>query len=169
MGASWTIPKDWTTDEVLTAVNFNTHVRDNLKALKDPPTDSFVANEGTDWTTTSTSFVDIDATDLSLTITTNGGAVMVGFYGSLTTPAGAGYLDVDVDGTRWAGDDGLIRATANQSSAVCFVILVTGLSAASHTFKLQWKAGSSATLTLYAGAGTAAQDTHPQFWVREVS
>jgi len=47
-------------------------------------------NEGSDYTTTSTSFVDIDSAgdpDLSLTITTNGGDVMIGFDGGFSHSA----------------------------------------------------------------------------------
>lgn len=165
---TWTIPKTWSTGELVTASLLNTHLRDNLDALKDPPTAAYMANESSNYTTTSTSFVDVDATNMALTLDTNGGAVLIGFHGYANNAAGIVYFDVEIDGVRMAGDDGLLRSTANSNYSICFVVLKTALSAGSHTFKLQWRVTAS-TATLYAGAGTTNSDVHPQFWVREVS
>jgi len=134
--------------------------------------DNYVANEGSDYTTTSASFVDIDATNLSLTIITTGGDVKVHFHGVLDHTATQGFInfDVDVDATRDGGDDGYIASSAtsgNDKTPITFTRLITGLSAGSHTFKLQWKTSAS-TATLYAGAGTTNLDVHPQFWVEEI-
>jgi hypothetical protein len=48
-----------------------------------------------------------------------------------------------------------------------FAMLVTGLSAAAHTFKLMWKV-SSGTAPLYSGNGTGGQDFIPVFTVEEI-
>ena len=174
---AWTTPKTWVTGEPLTASDMNTHIRDNLDYLKDQvndaPRDSYEVNESSDYTTTSTSFVDVDATNLSLTITTTGRDVLVGFFGSVHQGSGSQYVyfDVDVDGARNGGDDGLIfvrtEAGGNIYHQPSFVVRISGLSAGSHTFKLQWKVSAS-TGTLYAGAGTGSRDVHPQFWVKEL-
>lgn len=165
---SWTTPKTWTS-EPLTSLDLNTQLRDNLEALKDPPTASYTLNETSNYTTTSTAFVDIDATRLALTITTSGGDVMAHFHGVIGAAAGRVNLDLDVDGVRHAGDDGLTRLDTI-TAPVSFTRLIRGLSAGTHTFRLQWRVSSGANATLYAGAGTAPQfDLHPQFWVREVS
>ena len=66
---AWTQPKTWAS-EPLTSSDLNTHLRDNLEILKDPPSDDNILNQGSDYTTTSTAFVNIDGTNLSLTITT---------------------------------------------------------------------------------------------------
>lgn len=172
---TYTTPKTWT-NEPLVYSDLNTHLRDNMEALKDPPSANYELNESSNYSTTSTSFVDIDATagKLSLTITTNGGDVLVGFHGALahSVPDNI-YFDIDVDGTRHAGDDGILGLApyatfAGGRASVSFVRLITGLAAGSHTFKLQWKT-KTGTGTLLAGAGTSNGDTHPQFWVREVS
>lgn len=134
------------------------------------PSDEYTLNETSDYTETSTTFVDVDATNLALTITTNGGDVLVGFHGSFNNGSGDVFLDVAVDGTRDGGDDGYIRvrtASGVTQNAASFTRTITGLSAASHTFKLQWKV-TGGTETLYAGAGTTNVDLHPQFWVREL-
>jgi hypothetical protein len=165
---AWTTPKTWNTGDLVTATDLNTHLRDNLDALKGPPTGSYVLNQGSDYTTTSTSFVDLDATNLSLTITTTGGDVLVVFAGTgLTAGGNAVYLDITLDGTRVGGNDGIVDIY-NGYFPIPLVYLLRSVSAGSHTIKLQWKV-SGGTGTLFAGAGTSAFDLHPQFWVREVS
>jgi hypothetical protein len=172
---AWTTPKTWNVDELLTAANLNTHLRDNLNALKAPPTAHYECDEASDYTTTSTSFVDVDGTNLALAITTGGGDVLVHFHAAVMH-GGSGriFFDVTVDGDRVAGDDGIIGGYVVNSSSgyptayMTFTRLITGVSAGEHTFKVQWKT-SGATARLFAGAGTSWGDAHPQFWVREVS
>ena len=178
MTAEWTAPITWAVDQLVTADNLNEQVRDNLEFLKDPPTDEYTLNEGSDYTTTSTSFVDIDATNLALTIETGGGDVLVHFHGVFGSVSGSGtavaYLEVDVDGSPLAGNDGIIAIYIDDAAdhfPLSFTQLIQGLSAGSHTFKLQWKrtTSASAVVALWAGAGTSNNDLHPQFWAREVS
>lgn len=172
---TWTNPRTWTTGQKVLASEMNTDVRDNMLALKNPPTASFVADESSNYTTSSTSFVDVDPTagKFSLTIVTSGGDVMVGFTGtvrSLTSTNRFSKLNINVDGVDVVGDDGILVAATTDSDEVpmSFVWLVRDLAPGSHTFKLRWKTSGS-TITLFAGAGTADLDIHPQFWVREVS
>jgi hypothetical protein len=157
--------------ELVTAALLNSHLRDNFDFLKTPPTAAYILNETGDYTTTSTSFANVDGTKLSLAITTAGGDVLVGFCGSILQSAATVFFDVEVDGTRTAGDDGLCVITPSSSTArtnaTCFK-LIQGLAPGLHTFKLQWRVNSG-TATLFAGAATSNGDIHPQFFVREVS
>ena len=92
---TWTTPKTWQVDELVTATIMNTHIRDNLNALKTPPSADYDCNEAANYATTSTTFVNVDATNLALTITTNGGDVLVHFHGTLQNSSSARvYLDV---------------------------------------------------------------------------
>jgi hypothetical protein len=170
---TWTPPITWTVGQIVTATDLNEQLRDNLAFLKAPPTASYFANEDSDYQTTATSFVDVDGSRLALQLVTAGGDLLVGFFGSLrrvsgTTPVA--YLDVELDGARIGGDDGLALAETNGAAhfVVSFVALARGVAAGLHTFRLQWKVSSGATYKLHAGAGTASYDLHPQFWVREV-
>ncbi len=168
---TWTTPKTWAVDELVTASMLNTHLRDNLTALKTPPSAHYEVDESSDYTTTSTSFEDVDGTNLSLTITTNGGDVMAGFVGSVAHSLSANpiYFNVAVDGDDQAGDDGLLYVMPGTSGTLAsFVTLLAGLSAGEHTIALRWRVNNG-TGTLWAGAGTTYRDVHPQFWVREVS
>lgn len=169
---AWTAPRDWTTTELVSATIMNTHVRDNLNALKDPPSADYVLNEGSDYSGAGAGWADVDSTNLSLTLVTGGGDVMVHFHGMFWTTAGTVriYLDVEVDGlgNRTAGNDGIIGdSVTTTGTAITFTRLITGLAAGSHTFDLQWNA--AAVHRLAAGAGTANFDVHPQFWAREIS
>jgi hypothetical protein len=170
---AYTTPKTWT-NEPLIAADLNTHLRDNLEALKDPPGANYECNEVADYSTTSASFVDVDATNLALSMITNGGDVMLHFHGvvahSLLNTNSVVQFNIDVDGSPHAANDGIMAVYCiNGAANVSFTRLITGLAAGSHTFKLQWKNYISGTATLYAGAGTTKYDVHPQFWVREVS
>jgi hypothetical protein len=174
MTATWATPvKTWADNNLVAASDLNAEIRDRMDFLKSPPTAQYTLNQASDYTTTSTSFVDVDGTNLVLTITTAGGDVLIGFSGLVGNNGNTQNVlfDVLLDGVRIGGDDGLIgmrTAAAGAASPVSLLFLKTGLSAGSHTFKLQWRT-TATTATLYAGAGTANFDLHPQFWVREVS
>ena len=173
---AWTEPKTWT-NEPLIASDMNTHIKDNLDALKTPPADQTVMNAGSDTTTTNTSWEAIGAGTpiYSVTITTAGDSVLAGFHGNFRHSAAGGrvYLDIYVDGVAHAGDDGIIADNANTTGvpgvSISFVRRITGLSAGSHTFILYWKIVTAGTVTHFTGAGTASADLHPQFWVAEMS
>jgi hypothetical protein len=111
--------------------------------------------EGSNYTTASTSFVDVDATDLSITITTGArrALIVANCVVSHSTSARVD-LDVDLDGARLGQTLGLAstRMTATgilHSLAICHLTAV--LTAASHTFKLQWKVDTG-TGTMYSTA-----------------
>ncbi len=174
---SFTTPKTYATGESLTAAELNQYQRDNIVALKDPPTDSHIVNEGSDYTTTSTSFVVIDSTDLSLQITTTGGDVVIAFNGTVrqATSGATVHFEVfkDTDGGGFvaiAGEDGMAltqATTTNANNTVAINWLLTGLAAGIHTFRLYWKV-SAGTATLWAGTGSGDKDIHTNFWIREI-
>lgn len=168
---TWITPKTWTANELVTAAMLNTHLRDNLNALKAPPTQHYECDESANYTTTSGVFVDVDATNLALTIETTGGDLLVHFHGTIsqTSTVAAVMFDLELDGARVAGNDGILVVQTNaQATPVSFTYLITGLSADEHTIALQWKT-TTGSATMYAGAGTAYSDIHPQMWAREVS
>lgn len=168
---SWVSPRTWTAGELITATIMNAHLRDQLTALKNRAYGVCDIDEASNYTTTSTSFTDVDATNLSITVVTGGGVMEVIFDGVVdNSGASYNYMNVDIDGSPMVANDG-INATqegaAGERQIFSFNRRVIGLSAGSHTFKLQWKV-SGGTATLYAGAGTASLDIHPQFSVKEL-
>ncbi|XWX02918.1 hypothetical protein VZO05_10425 [Aggregatilineales bacterium SYSU G02658] len=177
----WHSPITWLVNQLVTDTDLNEQVRDNLSYLKQrvdaPASAQYTLNETADYTTASTTFVDVDATRLAFTLNTSGSAVLIGFYGTFSAASSADtlcYLDVALDGVRVGGDDGLAliarkngSGTSLQHGTLSFTALVPTLSAGEHTFKLQWRV-SGGTMILRARAGSSGVDVHPQFWVREI-
>lgn len=141
--ATWTTMNNLSTGDLVTEADMDA-IRGNIEYLLNPNEQRQQHTAGSNYTTTSTSFVDVDATNLACTITTNGGPVLVIFTGTITnaTVLKVVNLDIDVDGTRESGvSEGLLAVqepVADYLMNGCFSTLVTGLDAGSHTFKLQW-------------------------------
>lgn len=168
---AWTAPKTWSS-EPLTSLDLNQNVRDNLNHLKDRLDSSagkFVSGDAL-LQTTANQFVDVDAVNLSLALTTHGGDVLLGFIGTVQSARASGsvYFNVAVDEVDYVADDGIIRSQVsgsvddNRHKPLSFVMLIPGLSAGSHTFKLRWKTNAR---------NTAKMDVvrlHPQFWAKEI-
>lgn len=155
---AWNPARTWVANELVTASIMNTHVRDNLNALKSPPSDQW-NGEIYDGTSSAT-WGDIDAVNLSLTITTTGGDVRVGYIGMVDN-AFVCYFDIAVDGSRQSGNaNGYVRAQspgAPAFSPATFVVVIPGLAAGSHTFTVQYKGDGSNVNSL----------TSTHFWVSE--
>ena len=174
--STWSAAKEnWTTGDLVLATDLNL-IGNDINWLKAPPSANVLLNHTNDLFTTSTSFVDVNNTLLTLSITTTGGNLLIGFSGTISnsTLAAATYLDVNIfDGSsnvRFAGDDGLTaiqQSVASHMYNASFVVLKTGLPADTYTLTLQWKV-TSGTALLYSGAGTSQHDIHGHFWVREV-
>ena len=168
---AWTTPKTWSS-EPLTSIDLNTYVRDNQNHLKDrlDAGASRVISEGQALSTTATDFVDVDATKLALTLTTHGGDVLLGFTGTVkySTGSASTNFNVSVDGVDYIADDGLIglknahSGDAARIKPLSFVLLISGLSAGSHSFRLRWKTSKGNTLSM------DVVNLHPQFWAKEI-
>lgn len=161
----WTTPRTWVTSEVVSATLMNAHVRDNLAYLLAPPAD-LAQPTGAAYTVTSTSYVDLDATELYLAVTPASGRVLLGLNMAAVGNASLSMgLRAQVDGgasyvyfcDQIAISTGVVMVSTPP-------ILLTGLTVAQHTFKLQVKVTGN-TLTVYR----AADGTLPiRFWVMEV-
>ena len=157
----WTTPKtDWTTGELVSAEDMNA-VGENLAVLGNLRSAVAACTTTEDIVAINTDFADVDSNNLSLTITTSGGDVLVHFEGSARHVHSqiTGYFDIDVDGNRQGGENGIMRFGFNTWARIIgFTRLVQNLSAGTHTFRFQWKSAREG-IRLYAGA---------QFWVREI-
>jgi hypothetical protein len=121
------------------------------------------------YSTASTTFVNVDGTNLSLSITTGARRVQIGFVGALSgSTQDTVLLDVTVDGTRVGGDRGITAQMINSPfyTNASFTFLTDVLSAASHTFNLQWATLGGATATLH---GVTASNPTCQFYVLETA
>lgn len=150
------------TGELISTAQINQWI-DNIAALHLP---SYASYSHSGYSTLNqTSFTDIDGTNLNLSIATTGGLIKIGFYAGMTAgpgAAGTAYIDLLVDGAR-IGDasSGLfafqIRDTYSMP-VISFVHLLAGKSAATHTFKIQYKVSAGASINLSRG----------QFWVEGI-
>lgn len=106
--SNWTNPKTWVTGDVVTADDLNTEVRDNLMYLKSANTYSEVSADMT-YSTASASWADIDPTNLSLSVTTRGGLLMLSFEAviRMTDDRMTPFFDITINGTRQGGTYGL--------------------------------------------------------------
>jgi hypothetical protein len=95
--------------------------------------------------TTSTSFVDVDATNLALAFTSNGGTLLIQL--SFTGNPGIGgvfYSEATIDGTAISGNStnglaALYMAAAQPTMPMSISFPKTGIGAGAHTLKLQWR------------------------------
>ena len=129
------------------------------------PVGQKIVRATSNYTTTSATFVDVDAANLTLTITTEARRVLIGVVATAANSDAAGRMDlgIKVDGSMPNG--AWIRRSAHDANEFMngsFTFLSDVLTAASHSFVLQFARGGSGTLTLNADA------TNPlEFWVME--
>jgi len=173
---AWTTPRTWTLGELITKTIMDTHVRDNLLALKEPPSDQVIRNNLGVYTTTSTTLVAVDSANLKVTLTTYGGDVLVWFVGTFSATAGTVLLlDILIDGTTrvGAGFEGLLAQGLGTGKTVVTIppIVVSGLAAGEHNFVLLWRGTGGATLRLFSDttSGTAPDNVPAILAAREVS
>lgn len=149
----WTAPRTWVAGEVPPAATFNTHVRDNLLWLKDRPTAVYTNYPVSAWTTTSTTFVDLDSTNLKWTIESAGGRFLIlARLGMGNANNGESNLfDVTVDGTRQGhttlGLTGEGRENSSMPDNAFIVFRTAALAAGNHEFRLQGRC-TGGTLSL---------------------
>ncbi len=119
-------------------------VRSNFDYFNAPLNTSLTGIPGstTNITTTSTSFVNVSGL-FSATFTTVGGRVWVTFWCTVTATVDV-FFDLTVDGTRfgigWSA--GITELATVVATPFALTIVIDGLSAASHTFNLQFKVTS---------------------------
>lgn len=178
---AWSIPKTWL-NEVVIVQDMNQYLRDNLLALKYPPSAVYNIQESSNYSTSSTSFVDINAVEGKFlhTITTTGdgnggnGDVMVALLASVyATTAIRVYFRIVLDGVAQNANDGLLVMNTAPAPTfglgmASFMFPLRNVSPDTHEIKLQWKV-SSGTAILPANAGTSGRDMRGQFFVREMS
>lgn len=171
---AYTIPKTWAVDELLGATDMNTYVRDNVAALKNPP--SFLtafASGALVLSTTATTFTAISSA-LSASLGTYGGDIMVFIQLQLAGDTDTRRISLDwlVNGTAlygaYAFGAGRARpgaTTATTGNTTVFgPLLVTGLASGTHVFQPVWKTDAGTAFT-WATTGAAPII----MWVREVS
>ena len=152
---AWTTPRTWVDDEIVEAVDLNAHLRDNMNYVHSGKPASAITLTSGD-ISLGTSFADLDATNLSFTLSITTGRVLIAVIAMAET-ASTNHLvalDVTIDGTRQGGTDGLSAAlcSINVPTPLSFSYFKTGLSVGSHTFRLQGLHANVSTAVIRAAA-----------------
>lgn len=161
---SWTTPKTWSANEIVGAADMNTHIRDNMNALKDPPfyQTAITAN----WSASATTWTGISS--LSAVLNTYGGDIMVHFQAFIWNEEAA--VNLQYNGTSYVTTtSGLARTMrigltgTNIGNHVTYTVWVTGLPSGTHVFAPVVKTDNGQWAQLQG-------DRNPiMFWVREAS
>lgn len=130
------------------------------------PVGSKIVRTAADYTTTSATLVDVDAANLTITVTTLARRVMVGLSATGANSNATGRCDVaiKIDGSVPNGATHQISQHSETGNFMnlSFVFLTDVLSAGSHSFVLQFARGAAGTFTLNANS------TNPLcLWVAE--
>ncbi len=178
----WTALLNWSFDKAISVPRLNAFVGDdgvnpgNLEYLLRGRQKRVLAKDNNgDYTTTSTTWVDINATDFTAGLTVPAGTHILAVFGGVLVQSGASqriFLDLTLDGTRKgsAGADGLWQkefGSGNNDTPFCIFAVWEALSSGLHTVRAQWKVQGS-TASLLSGSGTANRDNIPMWFVTEI-
>lgn len=135
----------------------------NQKYFRTPPQLTYTRALAAGNYTVTTTFSDIDGTNLAGTLTTTGNPVLAILQAGKIGNSAAGTISLDllVDGVSQSnlGLGIIVVSGATEFKPVNLVIPIFGLAAGAHTFRWQWKT-STGTATLYAAQLI-------QMWVKE--
>jgi hypothetical protein len=154
--AVWTAMDDLSTGELVTEADMDA-IRGNIEYLLDPNSDSVAYDNSADYTTTSATYVDVDATNVTMSVTTSGGPLLliasfVATNGLVTTPG----FQFDVGSVAVKPVTATIGAS--QFMYVTLVALHKPASAGAKTIKLQYKADGANTLTIFSNGENVNMD-----------
>lgn len=159
---AWTTPKTWTA-ALVTVAEFNTHIRDNLNALKAPPANRYNSTSYTPVAVSSASWVEPDTGNLTLSLTTTGGRLMIEWQCLVYQTGGSEgiYFNISVDGA-YIGDinygiGGIFCSTTSFFYNFSVVRFTAALSAGSHTIKI-----------FAHTSGSTVNMTNPSLFVQEI-
>ncbi len=146
MTSTWTDVADGVIGDQFSADLF-TDIADDLDFLRNPPSGTYaLSTAGSNITTTSTSFVDLTST--TVTLTTQGNPINIYFNCRANTTNAR--FDILVDGVSITADnEGLGAVTPASTFGNNSFFRRIAVTAASHTVKVQWRV-TTGTGTVYA-------------------
>lgn len=157
---AWTPPSTWSSTVAISATTLNEQVRDNMSYVHSgKPVAVIQYSQGSAYLTASSTFVDVDATNVafSLNCTTGRVLIMASVHLYTSNAAGAVYLDVSIDGTRQGGSHGLIKhhTASNTTQDAHIQFIKTGLSVGAHEFRLMWATATGGTVRMVSDGNLA--------------
>lgn len=153
---AWNNPRTWTNGEVVNQTMLNPHLRDNLAYLANRPSGIGLGG-GADYSTSSSSWANIDASNLSKTITVQaGGRLLAIFQGSvyLNNSNLAVALRIAINGTDYSFGKTYGNLASQVPYRTPFVIVAAAenLSPGSYTVTPQWRTISGATAIIHSAS-----------------
>lgn len=174
---TWTNIGAYTAGQLIDATELN-KLRTNAEYLLQRPY-LRAKPSGGDYVTSSTAFVDVSATDFSLTLNIVSTRALVLFNGTVNAESSSPsseevFFDVTVDGVSQGSGTGGVASFNNGATGaivipVAFAFIVNALPVGAHTFRLRWRIVTGVgtpTATLYGRGG--AKQSQPQFAVLEI-
>lgn len=154
---AWGGLKTWTPGEPLLSADMITYLNNNLDYLLKPS--SFALSSTSTYTTTSASYVNVNAA-LTATITTYGGHVLLGCKVALLTASNAISVAIGYDGA-----NEIEVAKTGNSARLPYggTVLLPNVPAGSHTFQLRWLV-STGTATMYGADNGGVAISPIIFW-----
>ena len=153
---TWTTMNDLSTGDLVTEADMDA-IRGNIEYLLNPNEDNTAYLKGSNISATNNTWQDVDATNLSLTITTYGGPVLIYFSGmAYVAASNIVYFDIDINGTRYANTTkGIAKCfqTYAIGEHVAFAVIDNSLAAGSHTITLQWCGSTTNGQNLLSASG----------------
>lgn len=153
---AWTNLPTFVAGSVPGAADFNAYIRDDLTYLLSGRAKATKVYVGAaDLSTTSLTFVDVDATNLKVSLgVVNSGNVLVlvqGQWRAESTATTGAEFDVIMDSTTRAGNatHGLWRVSTGATQSNVLVASFSGVSVGSHDFKVQYRAVSAGQATVW--------------------
>lgn len=155
----WTTPRTFVAGETVTASMLNTHIRDNLNMLLEQTLSQTLYMPAGAYTTTSTTFADVDSTNLKRTIAPISTRVLVMAMFTAGTNSGAlanaaAQFDINnaTSSARLGHTTNGLVSTGSTGQALMLFGVATGLTAGTtYDFRLQYRSTSgSYTTTVYA-------------------
>lgn len=152
---AWVNPITWTVNQLVTAANLNEQIRDNMNAIVAGNTASAAMSTSINPAANVTDVV-------SVALTTHGGPVLMWHQGGIITNStgisqGNAYLAAYVDGSGQSQFSAIIPVFGNAlpnataTHLMPGMALITGLSAASHTFSWRDTVGDGSSSWSYSG------------------
>lgn len=134
--------------------------------------DQYTLDESSNYSVFTTTFANVDGTNLALQITPGNkaltGQALIGWHGNVVVPGGQrGFFNLNVNGTLNAAHDGMIFVDPGATTgtlAVSFTRLVTTLVVGSLNNVYLSAKVTGGTMTVLAGAGDSNADIHGQFF-----
>jgi hypothetical protein len=149
----WTTPATWVTNYVMTASDLNTYLRDNPNyLLTQRPTAEILKSGSANYSTTSTTYVDVDSTNIKVSITPVSTRALVWAQFQWTTSSQPAWFDIycDVLNARGGAATFGLGGGFGGFGGLTLVHIFTGLTpGVLTTFKLQWRVNSGGTGSIY--------------------